>query len=167
MSPPVELGSDLRNLIRRFRRDPDRWGTKRGLSQAQAAAKIGISQVWWRQIENGYTPSASATTLADMCFMLGIETALIRALGYVDVAEAMDAIVMARHSALVEHARPRDPEAHIMATPGLDDEEIDVLIQTLRVMRRTEPLGPDVWHRRKAQPSPLQAGDGKGKDGSD
>lgn len=154
----VELGSDLRNLIRRYRTDRERWGKPHGLSQREAALRIGKSQVWWRQIETGYVPTAPAVTLADMCDMLGIDTELIRALAYVDVADAMDAIAMARSNEIPDHlvddpmSPVRDPFDHIKATPGVSEQEVELLLDTLRQLRgRVEPLGRDIWRRGKTQ----------------
>ena len=157
---PIEIGSDLRNLILRYRRDHTRWpGTKKGLSQAEAAERANISTAWWRQIENGYVDSAGAVTLADMCNVLGIEVEIIRMLGYVQIADAMDASVIEAHESIPDHiidskARLRrldpSPEAHIKATPGLDDTTIELLLDTLhQVRRRGEPLGADIWRRRR------------------
>lgn len=150
MSAPVEPGTDLRALIRAGRKDPSRWGKPRGLSQAEAAAKVGISQVWWRQIETGYTPTAAADTLAAMCDMLDIDQRLIRGLGYPDVADAMDAIEIRRSNSIP--ARMVDAgsaEDHIRSTPGLDKREADTLVNVLRAMRgREEPFGKDMWRAR-------------------
>ena len=141
---PIEIGSDLRHLILRYRRDPDRWpGTKTGLSQDQAAERARISAAWWRQIENGYADSAGAITLADMCNVLGIETGLIRTLGYTEIADAMDASYIEQHElipdSMQEHGFHGTPEAHIKATPGLDENTISLLLDALQQVRKAHP----------------------------
>lgn len=157
-SPKAELDEHIRNLIIRHRRDPQRWGKKHGLTQREAADAVGISVVWWRQIETGYTPSAGITTLADMCDFLGIDPTLLRALGYGQVADAMDAIVMMRENAIPDHvidesrSRPRHAEAHLRATPGLEKDEADTLVSVYRALRdghgkRGDFVGKEIWRR--------------------
>ena len=46
-------------------------------------------------------------------------------------------------------ATPEDIEDHLRETPGLNDLEIERLVETFRGMRKVEPLGEDFWRRRK------------------
>lgn len=153
---PLEIDSDLRSIILRYRRDPGRWpGHPKGLTQAEAARRAHISTAWWRQIENGYTDSASVVVVADMCNVLGIEEWIVRDLGYMQIADAMNALAASVDAVIPDHmldlhAKPSprspaaSPEAHIKATPGLDDTQIDLLLQLLEQIRRPEA---GVWRK--------------------
>lgn len=147
---PLEIDSDLRSIILRYRRDPERWaGHPKGLTQAEAAKRAHISTAWWRQIETGYAPSAGTVVLADMCNVLGVEEWIVRELGYVQIADAMNALALSVDAVIPDHMldpnskRPpakslASPEAHIRATPGLDDTQIDLLLQLLEQIRKPE-----------------------------
>lgn len=146
MIDSVEVNDRLRRIIRSYRTNPARWGTPRGLTQAQAAARAGISEVWWRSVELAYGSArfVSPQRLAAMCTAVEIESFVLRGLGYMDVADLMDGI---DNSGWDDEERTK---AHILATPGLNEEEKDVLLQALKAARaiRTEPMGQDGWQRR-------------------
>lgn len=136
-------GARLRALIRAARRDPERWDKPKGLTQRELALMIGRSQVWVRQIESGYVPSAPADTLASICYRLRIDVAYVRELGFTDVADAVDAMTMLDQV----HVLPTT-EDHLRATPGLTDDQREQLVIAARDLRREEPLGQDIWRGR-------------------
>lgn len=150
----TDIGADLRSLIKRARRDPERWGKPRGLSQAELAAKVGMSQVWLRQIETGYTPTAKADTLGNIMYVLDVSPDLLRTLGYGDVADAVDANIMLKENAIPDHIinnmdrRYKIAETHIKEIPGITREEKEFLIDALHELRGEEPLGHDMWRRK-------------------
>lgn len=149
----TDIRPDLRALIIRARKDPERWGKARGLSQAELALKAGTSQVWLRQIETGYTKSAKADTLGNICYVLGIDPVIVRLRGYEDVADAIDACIMLRENAIPDHLidndpHPRSAEDHIRRTPGTTEQEKNLLVDALHAIRRQEPLGQELWRRR-------------------
>lgn len=139
----TEVGADLRALIIRARRDPERWGKPRGLSQAELAARAGTSEVWLRQIETGQASSASADTLGCICYELGIDSLILHALGYADVAGAIDASVMLKESAIPEHlteaVRVISPEEHIRGTPGISARGKRRLVEVLHEIQGQQP----------------------------
>jgi transcriptional regulator with XRE-family HTH domain len=149
----MRAGKRLRDVIKSARKDPQRWGKRGGLTQTEAAAKVGISHVWWRQIETGYTDKANPYTIGDMCTMLGISIAQVRSLGEKTVADAMEGVDMVRTNTIPNHiinerATQEQTEAHIRATPGLSEKEAEGLIELIRMSRgREEPLGRDIWQR--------------------
>jgi transcriptional regulator with XRE-family HTH domain len=134
-------GDRLRALIRSARKDPERWNKPRGLTQRELALMIGLSQVWVRQIECGYVQSAPAGTLASICYRLRIDVAYVRELGFTDVADAVDAMMM------LDQVLPTT-EGHLRATPGLTDDQRELLVVAARALRREEPLGGDIWRSR-------------------
>lgn len=151
-------GRHLRTLIKSARKDGKRWageGFPRGLSQKEVANRIGKSQIWVRQIESAYVDSAPATTIASMCYALGIDSVLVRAIGFPDVADAIDAIVMMRESEIPDYVleAPRLPtwEEHLRATPDLTEAQKELLVDAVRQMGRMEPLGQEIWTRRSAR----------------
>lgn len=85
----IEIGEDLRRILRTARTAPDRWGTESGLTQDQAAHRAGVSAVLYRNLENGYTKSTKVATLARICESLGIDPDFLDILGYLDVAETL------------------------------------------------------------------------------
>jgi hypothetical protein len=145
MIDSLEVSDRLRRILRSYRTSPTLWaGKPRGITQAAAAKLAGISEVWWRQVELGYGPGQYVTpnTLVAMCNAVRIESFVLRGLGYLEVADMMEGVTAGGHDG--------HTESHIRATPGLSDEEIDVLLQALkaaRAMRNTEPLGRDGWRR--------------------
>lgn len=152
----MRVGPELRDAIKAAREDTKRWGTGKKLTQAEAALRIGKSQVWWRQIETGYTRNADPATVATMCEMLGISPAMVRGLGEPLIADIMEGFEMVREDAIPDRvinarARREDTEDHIRRVPGLDMKEADTLIQILRTVRgHEEPFGKDLWRRRKS-----------------
>ena len=148
----TEVRPDLRALIIRARKNPERWGKKKGLSQDEAARRAGTSQVWLRQIETGYTRTAKADTLGSIAFTLGIPSRVIRALGYQDVADAIDAAELLTELDPGERMPPypqeTEAETHLNLTPGLTDDEKQQLVDALRELRHLEPLGQELWRRK-------------------
>ena len=149
----TDIGPQLRRLIIAARKDPKRWGKPRGLSQVELAKKAGTSQVWLRQIETGYAPSASAGTLGTICYVLEINPVIVRTMGYEDVADAIDACIMLRENAIPDHLidrpeRRKTAEEHIRKTPGITEEQKRLLVDALHAIRRQEPLGRELWRRR-------------------
>lgn len=165
------LRKNLRTLIRDHREDPARWGKPRGLTQKEAASKIGISPVWWRQIESikSGAPTASAATLASMCHMLGITSAELRKRGYSDVAHILDIRYQNGQPDFDAVKLSPDTELFLRKVPGLTKDEQETLIAALRTMRYApedeadalvtalrglrharEPLGPDIWRHTRS-----------------
>jgi transcriptional regulator with XRE-family HTH domain len=148
----TEVRPDLRALIIRARKDPTRWGKKKGLSQDEAASKAGTSQVWLRQIETGYTRTAKADTLGSISLALGVPSRVIRSLGYHDVADSMDAAELLTELSPEERmpvpAQEDEAEQHLNVTPGLTDDEKQQLVAALRDIRHLEPLGRDIWRKK-------------------
>jgi transcriptional regulator with XRE-family HTH domain len=139
----VEVGSDLRRLFWRARKDKERWPPK-GLTQEQVAVKIGRSQVWYRSIENGYQPTASLDTITDICELFTIEPLTLDALGYHDVAEEL----RARAGVPRREEEPGVIEVDPKELGRLSKEEQQAFLLLLRKLRgREEPFGRDVWRR--------------------
>jgi transcriptional regulator with XRE-family HTH domain len=65
--PKIDMTDDLRTLLRLAR-------TRSGLTQAQAAGKSGISEVWWSQIETGIADKVVLDTLAGMLVTVNAPT---------------------------------------------------------------------------------------------
>lgn len=145
----TEIGPKLRALIIHARKDPSKWGKRKGLSQAELAAKAGTSQVWLRQIETGYTQTAKADTLGNICYVLGIDPDMIRGVGYPEVADSMEASMMLQEHTLPEHSDHESAERYVRGTPGLTDDQKALLVDALRMIRQQEPLGQDLWRARK------------------
>jgi transcriptional regulator with XRE-family HTH domain len=143
----TDIGPELRALIVRARKNPVRWGKPRGLSQQELATLAGTSAVWLRQIETGYTQTATASTLGSICYTLGIKPYLIKKLGYKDIAQVVEDCT--NQAKLYTPQTLDDPEQHLRDTPGLTSDEKEQLIDALQEIRRQEPLGRDMWQRRK------------------
>lgn len=149
----VEVGTDLRKLFWRTRKDKRRWPPK-GLTQQQVAEKIGKSQVWYRQIENGYAQVAALDTIADICEFLDIDALTLDALGYNDVAEEVRVRgETAGHEARVTEETYQEDNMMI-AVPVRDiehklsrDERRAFAIILRKLGGRDEPLGNEVWRR--------------------
>lgn len=161
-------GIRLQNTIRNYREDPQRWGLKRGLTQEMAADRIGISHVWWRQVEGGGAKGASAACLASMCATLGIPSSEIREIGFPEIADRMDARIVGSvngngkdHGLYDEDERL---EQYLRHAPGLTRTETEALVAVLRTIRHapreeaqalisavralrhaTEPFSADIW----------------------
>lgn len=151
----TEVGPELRALIVRARKDPGRWnGGTKGLSQQALAdlvtqsTGVPLSQVWLRQIETGYTGTARADTLGNILITLRIDPVLVRKIGYSDVADAMEASIMLTDNEVPDHLL-MSAEEHLRDTPGLDGRQKELLVDALREIRRQEPLGKDIWRRRR------------------
>lgn len=143
------IGEDLRAIIRRARTNPVRWGRPQGLRQADLAGMTNVSTVWIRQIESGYKHQARASTLGNICYALGIEARYLRDNGYPDIADVVADCIEAA-ILLADGQRPSPDskdEAYIRDAPGLTYEEKEQLVETLRDLRKTEPLGKDLWRR--------------------
>lgn len=147
-----DIGPRLRALIIHARKDPGRWKKPKGLSQAELAGKVGISQIWLRQIETGYKRTARADTLGRICFVLEIEPDVIRRASFADagdghpqyeeIADAVDAALL-----LADNHDRGATENYLRETPGVSDAERDFLVEALRMIRREEPFGKDLWRR--------------------
>jgi transcriptional regulator with XRE-family HTH domain len=85
----IEIGEDLRRILRTARTAPERWGTEKGLTQDQAARGAGISPVLYRNLENGYYISTKVPTLVGICEFLGIDPDFLERQGYQAVAEEL------------------------------------------------------------------------------
>jgi transcriptional regulator with XRE-family HTH domain len=150
----TEIGPKLRSLIIRTRKQPGRWGKTKGLSQQALAARAGTSAVWLRQIETGYTHTASPEVLAGISLALDFQPAQLRDMGYDDVADAMElqANITPQHlTGLDVQDDERAIEKHIREIPALSSAEQDILVDTFREIRRLEPLGRDMWRRRRRE----------------
>jgi transcriptional regulator with XRE-family HTH domain len=126
----VTISPELRQLIRITRTD------RAGMSQrAAASAAGGLSEVWWRQIEAGRTPYATADTLARICYAVGVTPAQLRNIGQEHVAE----LVEQRLSLLEPETDDvgETMEAYLTNTPGLTDEQCAAIVAVAREFRRT------------------------------
>lgn len=121
----VTITRQLRRLIRLTRKDRAR------LTQREASDRAGLSEVWWRQIENGHTEYATADTLAAMCDVLDIAPDQLRRLGEDHLAE----LVEERHELLEPEGAADAMEAHIMTTPGLTESQRKTLAAMARALR--------------------------------
>jgi len=124
----VTIRRELRLLIRITRTD------RAGISQREAAAQAGnMSLVWWKQIEGGRTEVATAGTLAKMCYAIGVTPTQLRSIGEDHIAELVEA-----RQRLLEVDETPEPdlglESHLMATPGLTDEQRALLVGIARQM---------------------------------
>lgn len=128
MTTAYELDEDLRTVIRQARRDPARWGSPKGLSQAEAAARAGISEVWARAIEKHDHAGAKLETIANLCDVLQISPKTARDLNHPLLAVAIQELVDAR--------KPKTAEAWIRETPQLDRQEVDLMLEALREVKR-------------------------------
>jgi hypothetical protein len=110
--------------------------------------------VWLRQIETGYTHTASPEVLAGISLALDFQPAQLRDMGYDDVADAMElqANITPQHlTGLDVQDDERAIEKHIREIPALSSAEQDILVDTFREIRRLEPLGRDMWRRRRRE----------------
>lgn len=126
----VNITPALRQLIRITRTD------RAGMSQrAAASAAGGLSEVWWRQIEAGRTPYATADTLARICYAIAVTPAQLRNIGQEHVAN----LVEQRMSLLEPEADHVDDtmEAYLFGTPGLTDDQRTAIVAVARAFRRT------------------------------
>lgn len=151
------IGDDLRAVIKRARTNPVRWGRPDGLRQEDLAEMTNRSTVWIRQIESGYKDKASANVLGNICYALGIDADYLRGLGYPDiadiVADCVDAAILLRETQTTPGGKPQgqaSTEQYLRNTPGLTDDQREQLVEALRDIKRTEPIGRDLWRRRGA-----------------
>ena len=124
----VTIRRELRQLIRITRTD------RAGISQREAAEQAGnMSVVWWKQIEGGRTEIATAGTLAKMCYAIGVTPMQLRSIDEGHIAELVEA-----RQRLLEVDETPEPglglESHLMATPGLTDEQRVLLVGIARQM---------------------------------
>jgi hypothetical protein len=63
----------------------------------------------------------------------------------------MEASVMLRGGevALNHHDNQAVAERHLRSTPGLTFDQKELLVEALGVIRKEEPLGQELWQRRK------------------
>jgi hypothetical protein len=130
---PITLTPDLTDLIRIQRTDVAR------VTQKGAALAAGFkSDVWWRQIENGYVKHAPADSLARMCYSIDVTPEQLRNIGQDEVAD----LVERRRELLEPEAAPTDIEGeierHLMITPGLADGQRSVLVTVAFGLLRAE-----------------------------
>lgn len=139
--PKTQINDELRALLRRARKN--RWDDSPGMTQAELAARTGVSPIWIRQIETGRTLYADADTLGVLCYELGIDAIVLKVIGYSDIASAIDACVMLKEKAIPDHlidARARmSAEDHIRSTPGITPHERKLLVQALHAIRSKQP----------------------------
>lgn len=145
---PVDT-SKVRTILKVARR-------RTGLTQEAAAKLAGISEAWWRRIENGVVPTATAGTVAAMCHSAGLSAEFVRKRGLEHVAELMDDLQEMDKPALPE-PEPTDDEAlerYLMKSPA-DMETRVALVGFLRSLRavqhesRDEPLLEELWRTRR------------------
>lgn len=139
--PKTQVNDELRALLRRARKN--RWDGSPGMTQAELAARCGMSTVWVRQIENGTAAYPDTDTLGVMCYELGIDAIVLKVIGYSDVAGAVDACIMLKEKAIPDHlidARARmSAEDHIRSIPGITPREGKLLVQALHAIRSKQP----------------------------
>lgn len=160
----TEIRDDLRAVMKRARTNPVRWGRPQGLRQEDLAGMTNVSTVWIRQIESGYKQRARAATIGSICYALGIDAEYLRNLGYPDVADVVadcvDAAILLGEKTTVGGIeppftlvrpveQPLGTEDYIRDAPGLTETEKEQLVEALRGIRRAEPLGKDLWRRRR------------------
>ena len=105
------------------------------MSQRVAANSAGgLSEVWWRQIEAGRTPYATADTLARICYAVGVTPAQLRNIEEEHVAD----LVEQRISLLEPATEDIDDEmaAYLSGTPGLTDDQRAAIVTVARAFRR-------------------------------
>lgn len=119
----VTLDSQLRHLLRAGRRAPRR------MSQREAAARAGISTVYWQKIESGRIPSAPTDTLAAMLAAVDVPVEVVRELDYHHIAEQMDT------AADVSSRSRLGPEDHLAITPTADAHDVALLQQLWRWLK--------------------------------
>jgi len=85
----VTVNGKLQMLLHAARTSPERWGQKKGLTIEEAAERIGISKVLYRNLETGYTPSTQLSTLANICESLGVDPDVLSKYGYEQVANEL------------------------------------------------------------------------------
>jgi transcriptional regulator with XRE-family HTH domain len=125
----VTITPELRQLIRITRTD------RAGMSQRAAAnAAGGLSEVWWRQIEAGRTPYATADTLARISYAIGVTPAQLRNIGEDHIAELVEQRMnlLEPENVDVDEAM----EAHLENTPGLTEDQRAALLSVGRAFRR-------------------------------
>lgn len=132
----TKIREDLRALIAGARRDPLHWGKPGGLSQETVASRAGYSAIWLRQIESGRAETASPELLGAICYALDIDSVLLRALGYGDVALAVDVCVMLRENEISDELINASGER--CRVPPINARERKFLLKTLRAFREQE-----------------------------
>jgi hypothetical protein len=66
--------------------------------------------------------------------------------GYTEVADVVADCVSAT---ILLDEDPDTAEEHLMRTPGLSEDQKEQLVEKLRDIKRPEPLGGDIWRRRR------------------
>jgi hypothetical protein len=132
----VTITPELRLLIRITRTD------RAGMSQrAAASAAGGLSEVWWRQIEAGRTPYATADTLARICYAVGVTPAQLRNIGQDHLAELVEQrldLLEPWTGAAEDTTEAEDvTEAYLSNTPGLTDDQRAAIVAVAREFRRS------------------------------
>lgn len=118
----VTINEDLRTVLRVVRTSPERWGRPKGLTQDEAAARVGISKVLYRNLENGYTPSTKSSTLVDICESLGVDPDVLSTFGYETVAQELRLRVLLGNTMFLDLDKLSilTPEEEAMLMPILD-----------------------------------------------
>jgi len=118
---------DLRQLIRFTRESPPK------LTQKAAATLAGMSEVYWRQIEAGHAPYATADMLARMTYAIGVKPEQLHNIGQGHVADLVED--MGRLLVPAQATPEEDTDAYLRATPGLTDEQREALVVMARALR--------------------------------
>jgi transcriptional regulator with XRE-family HTH domain len=105
------------------------------MSQRVAASSAGgLSEVWWRQIEAGRTPYATADTLARICYAVGVTPTQLRNIEEEHVAELVE-----QRISLLEPEIDDVEEtmvAYLSGTPGLTDDQRAAIVTVARAFLR-------------------------------
>jgi len=125
----VTITPELRQLIRITRTD------RAGMTQRAAANSAGgLSEIWWRQIEAGRTPYATADTLARICYAVGVTPAQLRNIGEEHIAELVERRMSLLEPEIDDVADAMD--AYLSNTPGLTDDQRAAIVAVARAFRR-------------------------------
>lgn len=79
----VQTTDELRSLLKAARNQVH-------LTQAQAAIKAGISEIWWAQVETGVKTTVATDTFVSMAFTVSVPSRALRKLGFEALAHELD-----------------------------------------------------------------------------
>ena len=102
--------------------------------RAAANSAGGLSEIWWRQIEAGRTPYATADTLARICYAVGVTPAQLRNIGEEHIAELVERRMSLLEPEIDDVADAMD--AYLSNTPGLTDDQRAAIVAVARAFRR-------------------------------
>lgn len=125
----VMLSDGLRLVLHTVRTSPERWGGAKGLTVEEAAGRIGISKVLYRNLESGYTPSTQLSTLVTICESLGVDPEILSFYGYEQVADELRMRVIMGKTMFLDLGK----------LSVLTPEEVDALLPILDKLAR--PVG--------------------------